>query len=134
MMATNSTRSSLWLTTTTSLMLVCSSLCVAGSSCFQFRGRGVHIGSRPRRTRNGVSVEFPSYSSSSFCRSSVGDADSTTNESSVGGGVLDLVFGFVKTKVAYQFSNPDSVRPTSYCSPTAVPPRPSPPPPSWIPT
>jgi len=26
------------------------------------------------------------------------------NDSSIGGGVLDLVFGFVKTKVAYQFS------------------------------
>jgi len=32
------------------------------------------------------------------------DATTTTNDSSVGGGVLDLVFGFVKTKVAYQFS------------------------------
>jgi len=42
---------------------------------------------------------------------SADDADSDTtmnpttiNDSAVGGGVLDLVFGFVKTKVAYQFS------------------------------
>jgi len=36
--------------------------------------------------------------------SSADDSGATTNDSSVGGGVLDLVFGFVKTKVAYQFS------------------------------
>jgi len=125
------TSSSVWLSTRTSLMLVCSSLFIVESSCFQFQGQGLRISSRSlRRKRSSVSTEFPSHSFSSLCVSSADDADTTTDDSSVGGGVLDLVFGFVKTKVAYQFSNPDYVRPTSYYSPTVVPQRLSPPPPS----
>mmetsp|Transcript_297 Transcript_297/g.322 ORF Transcript_297/g.322 Transcript_297/m.322 type:complete len:238 (+) Transcript_297:52-765(+) len=75
-----------------SLLLVCFSLCIVGSNCRS---------------------EFSSSHSSSSFRSIASTDDNsgtnihnptTTTDSSVGGGVLDLVFGFVKTKVAYQFS------------------------------
>ena len=80
------------------LLLVCFSLCIVGSNCFQIQGQGVvHFSSSCRRPF--CWSEFSSSHSSSFrSMASADDTDydttinPTTTDNYAGDGVLDLLF------------------------------------------